>query len=192
MAVMTGGLIVGLAAPASAHARAIATSPATGGTVHGALTQVSVTFDEAVTLVPHALRMTTDRGIPVNLESARLSAGGKVLSAAVQDRLAPGGYAVAWRVQADDGHLVSSTFTFSVSPPAGGSATVRAGRAAPAPPPAPAEPLWPVLVAIGLALVGGLAAGVAVTRGLRVAAARNGGDGYAASPQDHETLRLPM
>jgi copper transport protein len=193
-AAIAGGLLVGLAAPAAAHARPVSTSPGSGSTVHGNLTRVSVTFDEAVDLVPHALRMTTDRGVPVNLETARLSSGGKVLSANVQDHLASGGYIVAWRVQADDGHLESATFTFSVAAAGAAAQPTGAGATAPAPaPPSPGEPLWPVLVAAAIALVGGLGAGIAVRRGLRLAAGQDGYPAeYTASQGDHESLRLPM
>jgi len=181
------------AAPAFAHAEVTATSPQSGSTVHGNLTRISVTFSEAVTLVPHALRLTTDAGIPVNLETARLSHGGTVLSANVQDHLAAGHYAVAWRVQSDDGHLESSTFAFTIAA-AGKDAQHSMPAAAPAPTPSgPDEPLWPVLVAAGVALAGGLGAGLAVRRGLALAAARTGRhDGHAESPPDHESLRLPM
>lgn len=188
-----GFALLGTAAPAFAHAEVKATSPQSGSTVHGTLTRISVTFSEAVTLVPHALRMTTDAGIPVNLETARLSAGDTVLSANVQDHLAAGGYAVAWRVQADDGHLESSTFSFKVAA-AAGPATTSAGKSrAPLTPPPADEPLWPVLVAAGIAVVGGAGAGFAVRRGLRlVRAAPLANASHTASPSDHDTLRLPM
>ena len=191
-ALMTAALL-GFAAPASAHARAESTSPASGSTVTTNLTKVSVTFDEAVTLVPLALRMTTDVGIPVSLESATLSADHKVLAAHVQDHLAAGQYSVAWRVQADDGHLETSTFTFTI---AGTGSAPQPETAAPASPPpspaAPGEPLWPVLVAAGIALGGGFAAGLAVRRGLRIAAWTADSGEHEGSHRDHETLRLPM
>ena len=190
-AAMLAVMVLGSAAPAWAHAEVTSTSPQAGSTVHGTLTQVSVTFSEAVILVPHAMRVTTDRAIPVNLETARLSNGRTVLSARVQDRLAAGSYVVAWRIQADDGHLESSTFTFAVA--ASGATHATPVTLPTGPPPAPGEPLWPVFVAAGIAVAGGLGAGVAVRRGLRlvravpVASSRD-----AMSPRDHETLRLPM
>jgi copper transport protein len=192
--VATAGLaLFCTAAPALAHAEVTATSPQSGGTVHGNVTRISVTFSEAVTLVPHALRMTTDAGIPVNLETARLTHGGTVLSANVQDHLAAGDYAVAWRAEADDGHLESSTFSFAVAGGAGTTARTHEEAAPPLTPPGSDEPLWPVLVAAGIALLGGLAAGIAVRRGLRlVRAVPLTADMHAASPSDHDTLRLPM
>ena len=188
-AVLALGVVVGSAAPALAHARAVSTQPANGSNVHRGLTQVSVTFDEAVTLVPHALRVTTDMGMPVALESPRLSHNGTVLSARIQDRLASGRYAVAWRVQADDGHLESSTFAFTVA----GAGATAAAAALPDAPPAPGEPLWPVLIAAAIAAVGGIGAGFTVRRGLRLALpAPTEPYGHDLSPSNHETLRLPM
>lgn len=192
-AVLTAAGVLAFAAPAAAHAKVKATSPVAGSSITGTLTKVSVTFDEKVVLVPHALRLTTDAGIPVNLETARLTTGGTVLSANVQDHLAPGHYAVAWRVQSDDGHLEKSTFGFDIAA-AGNAPHEPAPAAAPAPPPAgPDEPLWPVLVAAGVALAGGVTAGVAVRRGLMVAAGGPGSAGnHTESPAEHETLHLPM
>jgi copper transport protein len=185
---------VGVAVPASAHARVVATLPAQGAIVRIPLTRVSVWFDEPVTLLPHALGVTTDLGIPVTLETPRLIHG-TLLTAALQDRLAPGRYAVAWRVQADDGHIESDSFTFVVASAGAQAPTTSAGPAQlpPAPAPAPGEPIWPVLVAAGIAVAGGLAAGVAVRRGLRLAglgAAAASRD--SASPPERETFRLPM
>lgn len=189
-AVAVAVAVLGPAAPAWAHAEVKATSPQSGSTVHGTLMRVSVTFTEAVTLVPHALRMTTDLGIPVNLETAHLSTGGTVLSANVQDHLASGHYTVAWRVQADDGHLETSTFTFAVAGTAGAAG---ATKTQPVAPPPTDEPLWPVLVAAGIALAGGVAAGFAVRRGLSlVRATPIPADEHRGSPSEHETLRLPM
>jgi methionine-rich copper-binding protein CopC len=183
--------LLGPAAPAFAHAQVKATSPQSGSTVHGNLTRIAVTFTEKVTLVPHALRMTTDRGIEVNLETARLNADGTVLSANVQDHLATGHYAVAWRVEADDGHLETSTFAFAVA--AAAAPTSNAGTPPPIAPAPADEPLWPVLVAAAIAIAGGLGAGIAVRRGFRlVRTAPIPADQHTGSPSEHGPLRLPM
>lgn len=177
------------AGPALAHAEVVSTYPQAGSTVHGTLTKVSVTFDEAVTLVPNALKVTTDAGIPIQLETPRLLDHGKVLLGRIQDHLAAGRYAVAWRAQADDGHLESSTFSFAI-----GAGTAPGAAMSPAlPQPAsPAEPLWPVLVAAGVALVGGVGAGLGVRRGLRLAALHASySAGDASSHSERETFRLP-
>ena len=196
-AVLTGGaLLVGLstAPTALAHAKVESTFPAAGSTVRGTLTQVQVTFGEEVSLVPRALRVTTDVGIPVQLETPRLDKAGRVLSANVQDHLAAGGYAVAWRVMADDGHVESDTFTFSVAATGAGDRPAPAPAAAAGPPPSsPGEPLWPVFVAIGIAVVGGAGAGLVVRRGLRIAAAESAAAyEHSPSPEQHASSRLPM
>lgn len=151
-----------LPAIADAHARVVETQPTSGAAVRGPVTRVAVTFDEAVSLVPHALAMTTDVGVPVALAPARLGAGDTRLTAVVQDRLAPGRYAVAWRVEADDGHVETGTFRFSV---VGDLAPASPGQALS--PQAPDQPIWPVLVAAGVAIAAGLGAGLVVRRGLR-------------------------
>jgi len=202
-AVLTGGALLaglGTAPAALAHAKVKSTSPPAGGMVQGTLRQVTITFNEEVTLVPHALRVTTDMGIPIQLEDPRLSHGGTLLAANVQDHLAPGGYAVAWRVMADDGHLESDSFTFTLAgggpggdTGTGARPTLESATGSPAPPPSPEEPLWPVFVAIGIAIVGGSGAGLAVRRGLRVAAAESVAvPDHAASREAHASSRLPM
>jgi methionine-rich copper-binding protein CopC len=168
LAIAVTAAVVGLASPAFAHAKVVSTSPGNGQTVQGDVKTVSVLFDDVVTLVPHALVVTTDLGIPVSLESPRIIHG-KTLEAFVQDHLAAGHYVVAWRIQADDGHIESSSFGFTV---AGAAAPTSGHRAAsPTAPPSPGEPIWPVLVAAAIALAAGTGAGVAVRRGLRIAAA---------------------
>ena len=195
-AVLTSGALMaglGTAPTAFAHAEIKATFPAAGSTVHGTLTQVAVTFDEAVELVPHALRVTTDVGIPIQLETPRLNKAGTVLSARIQDHLATGGYAVAWRVMADDGHVENDTFTFSVAAAGTGDRPTPATAAGAPPPTSPGEPLWPVFVAIGIALVGGVGAGLAVRRGLRIVAAESAAAyQHGASPEEHASSRLRM
>ena len=166
LAIIMTLFVVAFAGPAFAHARVVGTTPFNGQTVHGDLQTVSVWFDDVVTLVPHALVMTTDLGIPVALETPRIVAG-KTLEAFVQDHLASGRYVVAWRIQADDGHLESSSFSFTVT---AGSAPSTGQQVAAAPPtPRPGEPIWPVIVAAAIAVTAGAGAGLAVRRGLRMA-----------------------
>lgn len=168
LAIAVTAFVVALAGPAFAHAKVVSTSPGNDQTVHGDVKTVSVLFDDVVTLVPHALVVTTDLGIPVALESPRIVQG-KTLEAFVQDHLAPGHYVVAWRIQADDGHIESSSFGFTVA----GAAAPTSGHqeASPTTPPSPREPIWPALVAAAIALAAGIGSGVAVRRGLRLAAA---------------------
>jgi methionine-rich copper-binding protein CopC len=145
-----------------AHAQVVATFPS-AETAPQRVTHVSVTFDETVELVPRALALTTDLGVPVALDRPRLT-GGRELRANLQDSVGPGGYVVAWRVLADDGHVESGTFRFLLRGPAPGGAPA---AVTPASPGGPADPLWPVLVAAGLAVAAGVGAAIVVRRGLR-------------------------
>src|SRR4051794_24985838 len=172
---------VGLAAVtpgvASAHARLVASSPSPGASLSTPVHEVTLRFDDPVALVPHALTVTTDLGEPVTTDPPAVTGGGKILHATLQAALAPGGYVVAWRIRSDDGHIESSTFTFTMlGAAAGGSpgrqATPPAQAGLPAPGlPAPGQPVWPVLVAAGVALLAGLGAAAVVRRGLRLVSA---------------------
>ena len=166
LAIVVTYWVVAVAGPAFAHATVVGTTPGDGQLVHGDVPMVSVQFDDVVTLVPYALAMTTDGGIPVALETPRV-VHGRTLEALVQTHLAAGRYIVAWRIQADDGHLESSSFSFTV---AGGSAPSTGQQVAAAPTPKPGQPIWPVVVAAAIAVSAGAGAGLAVRRGLRVAA----------------------
>ena len=178
MALGLAAAVVGFAVPAAAHARVVATSPRDGQTVQGDVQTVWVQFDDVITLVPHALGVTTDLGIPVRLESPRV-VDAKTLEANVEDHLAAGRYVVAWRIQADDGHIESSSFTFTVAG-ASTSTSMAGHEGTVTPPPAQSQPLWPVLVATGIAAAAGVGAGLTVRRGLRLAVAAN-------VPADHVT-----
>jgi methionine-rich copper-binding protein CopC len=177
LAVVAG--VLGIMPSAFAHARVVATYPGDGSAVNREVTQVWVRFDDVVSLVPRALTVTTDLGVPINLEAPRL-VGGKTIKAFVQDHLAAGHYAVGWRVQADDGHVESGSFTFAVARSQGDAPPGSRAAAPGAGPPLPAgdDPVWPVLVAAGVAVAAGAGAGIAVHRGLQVAR--------------RDTSRLPM
>jgi hypothetical protein len=105
------------------------------------------------------------------------------------DELPSGRYFVAWRILADDGHVESGSFGFTV-----------AASGAPAPPasaavaPAAPQPVWPVVVAACLAAVAIGGAGLVVRRGLvavRAAGANAvfSGDNHEASARERTPLR---
>lgn len=187
LAIVVTVFVVAVAGPALAHAKVVGTSPSNGQIVHGDVQMVSVQFDDAVTLVPYALAVTTDLGIPVALETPHIVQG-KTLEAFVQDHLASGRYIVAWRVQADDGHLESSSFSFTV---ATGSTASTDKQAAASPTPGPVEPVWPVLVAAGIAVAAGVGAGLAVRRGLRMAAGNAPAVHVTQNPDEYFVRNTP-
>jgi methionine-rich copper-binding protein CopC len=190
------GVVLATPGPALAHARLVTALPAPGSTVHGALSHVSLGFDEAVTLVPRSVSVTTDLGVPVALDAPVLR-GGRTVTVALQDRLSAGRYVLAWRVRSDDGHIESSSFPFTVAAANGSAPADRTAAAGALPAPVgPGEPVWPVLVAAALALAAGLGAALVVRRGLRAVSggaepygeARNGRSG--GSSRRHGASRL--
>jgi methionine-rich copper-binding protein CopC len=161
------GVLAAGTGTAWAHADVVATYPSPTAPPNR-LTHVSVTFDEDVDLIPRALVLTTDLGVPVALDAPRLI-DGREIRADLQDVVGPGRYAAGWRVRADDGHVESGSFHFRLTGAAapGRAAAPSRTSTSPAPMPTPDEPIWPVLVAAALALAAGLGAAVVVRRGLR-------------------------
>ncbi|WP_329582407.1 FixH family protein [Kitasatospora sp. NBC_01250] len=111
-------LLLGTAAPASAHAALLQTDPAQNSVVASAPTSVTLTFSEAVTLDGDAVRVLDPAGKPVDTGNAA-HAGGKDDTATVGLRpgLGNGTYTVAWRAISADTHPVGGAFTFSVGAP---------------------------------------------------------------------------
>jgi copper resistance protein C len=182
--------VVLTAAPASAHARVVRTTPDSGATSDGRLKVISVVFDDPVRLVPRSLVVTGATGAPQTIGAPRV-VGGHILQAPLSDRLPAGRYLVGWRILSDDGHVESGSFGFSVATAAGaGQATSEDAGALPPP---PAEPVWPVVVAAAMAAVACLGAAVVVVRGLDAVRAAAGIDPYVdisrASAPDHAQSR---
>jgi len=152
------------AAPASAHARVVRTTPDNGATSDGRLKVISVVFDDPVRVVPRSLVVTGATGAPQTIGAPRV-VDGRTLEAPLSDRLPAGRYFVGWRILSDDGHVESGSFGFDVALHGGaraGTVSTGAGTA----PPGPAEPVWPVVVAASMAAVACLGAAVVVVRGL--------------------------
>lgn len=156
-------LAVGAATPASAHAMLERTSPAAQSVVAHAPAQVSVSFSEAVTLVPGAVRVYDGALHEVDTGTAS-HVGGDPTSAgvALAPGLAPGTYTVTWRVVSADSHPVSGGFSFSIGHP---------GPSAAPPPPEDGGGAAGVALAVarfveyaGLAALGGAAVLVALRR----------------------------
>ncbi|MFD8391470.1 copper resistance protein CopC [Streptomyces sp. NPDC059680] len=120
-------LLLGTAAPASAHASLRTTDPADGGLLRAAPSRVTLTFTESVGLLTdsfrvydpanHRLRTGPAEHAPGRPDTARVS---------LPARLATGTYTVAWRVVSADSHPVSGALTFSV-----GTRTATAASPAP-------------------------------------------------------------
>lgn len=106
-----------LPAPAaSAHATLLGTTPPAGYAVPTSPPQLSLDFDEPVSIDASALTLTTSTGAAQVLGKPAVSLGGRRVSAAVPEHLAVGGYQVRWQVTAQDGDPVSGSFAFAVGP----------------------------------------------------------------------------
>ncbi|WP_425443477.1 copper resistance protein CopC [Streptomyces monashensis] len=108
-------LLLGAAAPASAHAALRATDPADGTVLRTAPRQVTLTFTESVGLLTDSFRVYDPTNHRVRTGAAG-HASGRADTARVPlpARLAQGTYTVAWRVVSADSHPVSGALTFSV------------------------------------------------------------------------------
>ncbi|AKN68999.1 transport integral membrane protein [Streptomyces sp. PBH53] len=157
------GLLLGTAAPASAHAVLRASDPADGTVLRTAPRQVTLTFTESVGLLTDSFRIYDPGNRRVRTGPAGHAPGrSDTARVSLPARLATGTYTVAWRVVSADSHPVSGALTFSV-----GKRT-----AAPVAPPDPAEnrattalhTIARYLAYLSLALLLGTAAFVAYCR----------------------------
>ncbi|MCE5288563.1 MAG: copper resistance protein CopC/CopD [Nocardiaceae bacterium] len=104
-------LFLGAAAPASAHAVLLSTTPSDGQVVSSAPADVTLTFNEPVTVREVSIVST---GSPQQLSARTVDA---VVHASLPPGLAPGSYIVSWRVISDDGHPIAGALTFSLGHP---------------------------------------------------------------------------
>lgn len=121
---LTFGIVFG-AAPARAHAVLLQTSPVDGAVVAHQPTQVTLRFNEAVTLTSNSIQLFDADGRPVTAGRAR-HVPGSAIAANLPARLYNGTYVVSWRVVSADSHVVSGAFQFSVGAPS--PAVVRHGQ----------------------------------------------------------------
>jgi copper transport protein len=111
-------VLAALAFPAGAagHASVTRMVPGAREEVRRAPEAIQLRFDQAVTVLPNAVRVYDARGRIVS--SPALSYGdGRVVLAPLR-QLAKGAYTVRWEVVSGDGHVISGVYTFGVRVPA--------------------------------------------------------------------------
>ncbi|MET7450333.1 copper resistance protein CopC [Streptomyces sp. NPDC005574] len=108
-------LVLGGAAPASAHAALRGTDPGDGTVLKSAPRSVTLTFTESVGLLDDSFRVLDPDNRRLRIGEAR-HVEGRADTAGVRlpTKLPQGTYVVAWRVVSADSHPVSGAFTFSV------------------------------------------------------------------------------
>lgn len=114
------GLLLAVAAPASAHAALTGSDPQDGAVVATAPTQVTLTFSEQVALGSDSIRVLDPSGERADTKAAPrdLHSGSTVkYGVALRGGLGDGTYTVAWQAVSADSHPVSGAFTFSIGAP---------------------------------------------------------------------------
>lgn len=107
-------LVLGAAAPASAHATLLSTDPTEGAVLATAPESVRFTFGESVTAVPDGVEVYDAEGEPIDSSA---SVDGAELAVTIDEELGDGTVVVVWRVVSRDGHPVSGSLSFSVGAP---------------------------------------------------------------------------
>ena len=103
-----------LAVPAQAHAELKSSNPASGAALDAPPQQIELTFSDAVSL-PDGDAVTVTGPDGAKWPIAQAHAVDRTITATVGDATAHAGvHTLAWRAQADDGDVISGTFTFTV------------------------------------------------------------------------------
>ncbi|WP_083933562.1 copper resistance CopC/CopD family protein [Kribbella catacumbae] len=108
-------VLFGTALPARAHPTLLSTTPEAGYSVSSAPDQVTMVFDEAVSVEARGVRIENDHGEQVSTDEVVSEQGGRRLVVRVLDDLQAGRYVVRWRVTAQDGDVVDADFDFAVA-----------------------------------------------------------------------------
>ena len=112
--ILAAVLTLALAAAAQAHSLLLSSVPAADTAVHDP-TVVTLRFNNRIEKKLCQIRLVSPRGEAQAL-SVRTDGGALDALEAPLPPLATGRYRVDWRVLSTDGHVVSGTFAFSVSP----------------------------------------------------------------------------
>ena len=107
-------LVMFLAAPASAHAVLLTSSPAASTSMSTPPEQVSLTFSESVEISLGSIELFNEKGDRVDLGAPRHSAESDRTIEASVPHLDDGAYVLTWRVVSADAHPVHGAFTFTV------------------------------------------------------------------------------
>jgi len=108
------GIVLAVAAPASAHATLEGSTPAQNSVVTSAPNQVTLTFDEAVGISADSIRAFNPNGDRVDDGNTTSTSNPDEIEIGLSSGLANGTYTVAWHVISADSHPVEGAFVFSV------------------------------------------------------------------------------
>jgi copper transport protein len=104
------------ASVASAHASVLSTSPESGATVAESPREVTITFDQGISVPNGGVRVLNERAERIGVEKPRIGSKtdrANTVSVAIPT-LPSGAYVVSWRAISEDGHPIRGAFTFRV------------------------------------------------------------------------------
>lgn len=102
---------------AAAHANLVGTQPAYGTVLQPGVGEVSVTFDEAVTVAGTGLTVLGRDGDRVAIGDIRYADGDRTIRAGLPTDLSDGTYLLSWVVLSADGHTIGGSSVFGVGVP---------------------------------------------------------------------------
>jgi copper resistance protein C len=104
--------------PGEAHAALVSSAPAARATLNAPPSRVTLTFSERLEAAYARVSVWDAAGTQVDLKDPALDADNPRILAVSLPALAPGRYTVRYRVLSVDGHVVESSFVFTVAGPA--------------------------------------------------------------------------
>ena len=107
-------LLMGGTAAAFAHAHLVRATPAAGGTVQAAPTEVMLRFSEKLEPKFSSAVVRDSTGKQVNKADATVDQADRMIMRVVLPPLEPGVHKVEWRVMSADTNKVDGDFTFTV------------------------------------------------------------------------------
>ena len=107
--------LVGLASPAFAHAHLKAATPAAGGSVASAPSELDLDFSEDLNLKFSGVTVKGPDGA-VETGAASLAKDNTRLVVPLKTPLAAGAYTVDWHALSADGHKTKGSYSFTVEP----------------------------------------------------------------------------
>ena len=114
MLAASAALLVGGTVAALAHAHLVRATPAAGGTVQAAPTEVMLRFSEKLEPKFSSVIVRDSAGAQVNKADATVDTADRMIMRVVLPPLEPGVYKVEWRAMSADTHKVDGDFTFTV------------------------------------------------------------------------------
>jgi copper transport protein len=108
------GIVLAVAAPASAHATLESTAPAENSVVATAPGKVTLTFDESVGISSDSIRVFDPAGDRVDDGQTTPTSNPDTIAIGLRSGLGKGTYTVAWHVISADSHPVEGAYVFSI------------------------------------------------------------------------------